>query len=64
MNRKELVRNGASVRIRQSLMRQYRDWAGATGRRVSDVIEIALLSALRRQAEIERELIAKLEVKS
>ncbi len=53
----------SSARIYEPTLEQYRKWANATGRNLADLMNIALLFALHRQSEIEREVAMKLEAK-
>jgi hypothetical protein len=52
-----------SARIYEGTMKQYRRWANLTGRNITDLMNIALLFALRKQSEVEREVAMKLEPK-
>ena len=51
------------VRIRRETIKQYRKWAEITGRNLTDLLNIALVFALRKQSEVEREVAQKLEPK-
>ncbi len=53
----------SSARIYEKTLDQYRKWANMTGRNLTDLMNIALLFALRNQAQIEREVALKLEGK-
>jgi hypothetical protein len=49
------------ARIYVATLNQYRKWAKITGRNLIDLMNIALLFALRKQSEVEREIALKLE---
>jgi hypothetical protein len=53
-----------SARVSTGVLNQYRRWANLTGRNITDLMNIALLFALRKQSEVEREVAQKLEPKS
>lgn len=53
----------SSARIYEKTLNEYRRWAKMTGRNLTDLMNIALLFALRKQSEVEREVSAKLEAK-
>lgn len=50
-----------SARVYCKTMMEYRKWAEVTGRNITDLMNIALLFALRKQSEVEREVAQKLE---
>lgn len=49
------------VRIRTKTLNEYRLWAKITGRNITDLVEIALKFGLRKQSEVEREVVQQLE---
>jgi hypothetical protein len=52
-----------SARIPKKTVMEYRKWAALTGRSLTGLLNIALLFALRKQSEVEREGAMKLEDK-
>ena len=50
-----------SARVYETTITKYRRWANLTGRNITDLMNIALLFALRKQSEVEREVAMKLE---
>ena len=52
-----------SAKMVTSTLKEYRKWAKLTGRNLCDLVNIALLFALRKQSEVEREVVEKLEAK-
>jgi hypothetical protein len=51
------------ARVYVKTLNEYRKWAKITGRNLVELMNIALLFALRKQSEVEREVAMKLEPK-
>jgi hypothetical protein len=53
----------ATIRAKKETHKKYIDWARSTGRNVADMVNIALLYALRHQSDVEHEVALTLEPK-